>query len=102
MMVVRKSHSLQMIDLFEIGARAHEEGTIGVLAGQLGLIAQYARDYPDIPYLVKLNSKSHMVKTAQRDPVSQALWDLDDVSSLLAQRNQRSWNWLHGIHWFRI
>ena len=24
-----------------------------------------------------------MVKTAQRDPVSQALWDLDDVSSLL-------------------
>ena len=69
--------------LFEIGARAHEEGTIGVLAGQLGLIAQYARDYPDIPYLVKLNSKSHMVKTSQRDPVSQALWDLDDVSALL-------------------
>ena len=69
--------------LFEIGAKAHEQGTIGVLAGQLGLIAQYARDYPDIPYLVKLNSKSHMVKTAQRDPVSQALWDLDDVSSLL-------------------
>ena len=47
----------------EIGARAHQEGTIGVLAGQLGLIAQYARDYPDIPYLVKPNSKSHMVKT---------------------------------------
>ena len=69
--------------LFEIGAKAHAEGTIGVLAGQLGLIAQYARDYPDLPYLVKLNSKSHMVKTSQRDPVSQALWDLDDVSALL-------------------
>ena len=69
--------------LFEIGARAHAEGTIGVLAGQLGLISHYARDYPDIPYLVKLNSKSHLIKTSQRDPVSQALWDMDDVSSLL-------------------
>ena len=69
--------------LFEIGAKAHAEGTIGVLAGQLGLISQYARDYPDLPYLVKRNSKSHMVGTSQRDPVSQALWDLDDVASLL-------------------
>ena len=69
--------------LFEIGNRCHNAGTIGVLAGQLGLISHYARDYPDIPYLVKLNSKSHMVKTSQRDPVSQALWDMDDVMSLV-------------------
>jgi len=69
--------------LFEIGAKAHAEGTIGVLAGQLGLISHYAREYPDIPYLVKLNSKSHLVKTSQRDPISQALWDMDDVSALL-------------------
>lgn len=69
--------------LFQIGAKAHAEGTIGVLAGQLGLISQYARDYPELPYLVKLNSKSHVVGTSQRDPVSQALWDLDDVASLL-------------------
>ena len=44
--------------LFQIGQRCHEDGTIGVLAGQLGLISHYARDYPEI-YLVKLNSKSH-------------------------------------------
>ena len=69
--------------LFEIGQRCFEEGTIGVLAGQLGLISHYARDYPDIPYLVKLNSKSHMVGTGQRDPISQALWDMDDVMSLV-------------------
>ena len=69
--------------LFEIGNRCHKEGTIGVLAGQLGLISHYARDYPDISYLVKINSKSHMVKTSQRDPVSQALWDMDDVMSLV-------------------
>ncbi len=69
--------------LFEIGAKTLEAGTLGVLAGQLGLISMYARDNPDIPYLVKLNSKSHMVKTGQRDPVSQALWDMDDVMSLV-------------------
>ncbi|MDG1538666.1 MAG: hypothetical protein P8Q40_01905 [Candidatus Poseidonia sp.] len=69
--------------LFEIGARTHSEQTLGVLAGQLGLISQYARDHPDLPYLVKLNSKSHMVKTSQRDPISQALWDMDDVMSLV-------------------
>lgn len=69
--------------LFEIGARAHAEGTIGVLAGQLGLISMYARDFPEIPYLVKLNSKSHVVKTKQRDPISQSMWDMDDVMSLV-------------------
>ena len=68
--------------LFEIGQRCHDAGTIGVLAGQLGLISLYARNYPDLPYLVKLNSKSHMVKTAQRDPISQAMWDMDDVMAL--------------------
>jgi DhnA family fructose-bisphosphate aldolase class Ia len=69
---------------FKVGQAAHAAGTIGVLAGQLGLISQYARDYPDIPYLVKLNSKSHMVKTSQRDPISQAMWDLDDVMALVS------------------
>ena len=68
--------------LFDIGMKAHEQGTIGVLAGQLGLISHYARDYPDTPYLVKMNSKSHMVKTDQRDPVSMAMWDIDDVFAL--------------------
>ncbi|MCS5537857.1 MAG: hypothetical protein NZ770_07100, partial [Candidatus Poseidoniaceae archaeon] len=69
--------------LFEIGARAHAEGTIGVLAGQLGLISKYAMDSPEVPYLVKLNSKSHMVKTSQRDPISMAMWDIDDVFTLI-------------------
>ena len=69
--------------LFEIGLACHEAGTIGVLAGQLGLISKYARDAPDVPYVVKLNSKSGLVKTAQRDPVSMAMWDLDDVMGLI-------------------
>jgi class I fructose-bisphosphate aldolase len=70
--------------LFEVGARAHEEGTIGVLAGQLGLISAYGRDYPDTPYLVKMNSKSHQVGVSQRDPVSMAMWDIDDIFALKA------------------
>ena len=69
--------------LFEIGDLSYADGTLGVLAGQLGLIAQYARDAPDIPYLVKLNSKTNLVKTSQRDPVSLAMWDMDDVMSLV-------------------
>ena len=68
--------------LFEIGARTHAQGTLGVLAGQLGLIAQYARDHPDLPYLVKMNSKSHLIPTSVRDPVSQAMWGMEDVMDL--------------------
>ena len=70
--------------LFEIGLRAYEEGHIGVLAGQCGLISHYARDAPDVPYLVKLNSKTNVVKTAQKDPVSLAMWNMDDVMSLVS------------------
>jgi DhnA family fructose-bisphosphate aldolase class Ia len=40
-------------------------------------------DDPEVPYLVKLNSKSHMVKTSQRDPISMAMWDIDDVFTLI-------------------
>ena len=50
--------------LFRIGS----QGEIGILAGQRGLIARYAVDYPDINYLVKINSKTHLVKGAQDDP----------------------------------
>ena len=78
-----RSHQMTQPICLKLVTVATQEGTIGVLAGQLGLISHYARDYPDIPYLVKLNSKSHMVKTSQRDPVSQALWDMDDVMSLV-------------------
>jgi class I fructose-bisphosphate aldolase len=52
--------------LFEIAAKA----PIGCFAAQLGLIARYAMDYRDVPYLIKLNSKTHLVKKDQKDPVS--------------------------------
>ena len=61
--------------LFEIGS----QGTIGVLAAQRGLIAHYAEDYPNINYLVKMNSKTNLVKTAQEDPYSAQLYSLESV-----------------------
>lgn len=62
--------------LFRIASKAK----IGVFATQLGLIAKYGQSYNDVPYLVKLNSKSHLVKTAQRDPLSQAALNIEQVA----------------------
>lgn len=64
--------------LFRIGS----QGLCGVLAGQRGLIASYAADYPDINYLVKMNSKTHLVKTEQDDPYSPQLYDMQAIAEL--------------------
>jgi class I fructose-bisphosphate aldolase len=71
--------------LFRIGS----QGVCGVLAGQRGLVAQYAADYPDINYLVKINSKTHLVKSSasdpakhQEDPYSPQLYDIQTVLDL--------------------
>ena len=61
--------------LFRIASRAK----IGVFATQLGLIARYGMDYRDVPYLVKINSKTNLVKTAQADPFSNLWYDVDQV-----------------------
>jgi len=61
--------------LFKI---AHNSN-IGVFATQLGLIAKYGREFPKVPYLVKLNSKTNLVKTAQMDPFSGSLYDIDQI-----------------------
>ncbi len=59
--------------------RIASQGKIGVFATQLGLIARYGMDYPDVPYLVKLNSKTNLVKTSQADPFSQQWLDVNQV-----------------------
>jgi len=61
--------------LFRIGS----QGVCGVLAGQRGLVSQYGADYPDINYLVKMNSKTPIVKTSQDDPYSPQLYDIQTV-----------------------
>ena len=71
--------------LFRIGS----QGVCGVLAGQRGLVASYANDYPDINYLVKMNSKTHLVKTSQDpekhqdDPYSPQLYGIETVADLI-------------------
>lgn len=64
--------------IFRIASKAN----IGVFGTQLGLISKYGPDYKDIPYLVKLNSKTHLVKTAQSDPMSSAWFGIDHVLEL--------------------
>ncbi|HAR95776.1 MAG TPA: aldolase [Deltaproteobacteria bacterium] len=61
--------------LFRIASQAK----IGVFATQLGLIARYGADYRDVPYMVKLNSKTNVVKTSQAEALSQMLYDVQQV-----------------------
>jgi len=61
--------------LFRIASQAK----IGVFATQFGLIARYGMRYPDVPYLVKLNSKTNLVKIPQSDPFSRQWLDVQQV-----------------------
>ena len=61
--------------LFRIAAQAK----IGVFAAQLGLIARYGMDYKDVPYLVKVNSKTNLIETSQAEPFSNLWYDIDQV-----------------------
>lgn len=61
--------------LFRIASRSK----IGIFASQLGLIARYGMDYKDVPYLVKINSKTNLIETEQADPFSNLWYDVDQV-----------------------
>lgn len=61
--------------LFKIASQA----SIDAFATQLGLISHYGRDYSNIDYVVKLNSKTNLVTTQQKDPLSLALHSVADV-----------------------
>ena len=62
--------------------RIASQGVCGVMAAQRGLVARYAMDYPEINYLVKMNSKTNLVKTAQEDPYSPQMYGLDSVLAM--------------------
>jgi fructose-bisphosphate aldolase/6-deoxy-5-ketofructose 1-phosphate synthase len=62
--------------------RIASKGTIGVFATQVGLIARYAADYPDVAYLAKLNSKTHLVKKDVSDPFSNQWLPVHDVVNM--------------------
>lgn len=62
--------------------RIARQGVCGVMAAQRGLVAQYAADYPEINYLIKMNSKTNLIKTAQEDPYSPQLYSLESIVAL--------------------
>lgn len=61
--------------LFQIASQAR----IGAFACQLGLIAQYGKQYRRPAYIVKLNSKTNILPTTLQDPVSADLNTVEDV-----------------------
>ncbi len=61
--------------LFKIASKAN----IGVFATQFGLISKYARDYRNIPYLVKLNSKTNIIPYDDKDPYSKEWLSVEDI-----------------------
>ncbi|PKY10124.1 aldolase [Acidithiobacillus marinus] len=65
--------------LFRIASAA----PVGCFAAQMGLLSLYGRDYPEIPYLLKLNSKTHLVKTAEQDPLSSQWQSMSQVQDFV-------------------
>ncbi len=68
--------------LFEIASN----GKIGFFAAHYGSITQYAREYPDVVYLIKMNGKTNFVGIDQKDPVSRQIVEFDKVLSLKENR----------------
>lgn len=62
--------------------RIASQGQIGVFATQQGLASLYGRRYPHVPYLIKVNSKTHLVDTKLRDPISGVLTSVDRILEL--------------------
>lgn len=65
--------------LFEIAARS----PIGAFATQFGLISRYGKDYPNVPYVVKMNSKTHLIPTSQAESISRAWTDFQMIDHLM-------------------
>lgn len=59
--------------------RIASQGNIGAMATHLGLLARYAKQYPMINYIVKLNAHSNLIPIEQQDPQSSLLWTVEDV-----------------------
>lgn len=76
-------HALHPEHMFRIASG----GKIGAMATHLGLIARYGKQYPTIPYIVKLNGKTNLITAEQDDPMSALLWNIDDVVCMKQENN---------------
>ncbi len=85
--------------LFRIASQA----PIGCFATQLGLVAQYGGDYPEIPYLLKLNSKTHLLSGAEHDPRSRQWQSMAQVKEFMQHAGVTIVGvWLHHLSWLGI
>jgi fructose-bisphosphate aldolase/6-deoxy-5-ketofructose 1-phosphate synthase len=62
--------------------RIAQQGVIGCFATQFGLVARYGPDYSDVPYLVKINSKTHLRGVKIGDPRSTDWVTVEQIASL--------------------
>lgn len=58
-----------------------QQGKPSALATHLGLITHYGNDYPDIPYIVKMNAKTHLIPKQAKDPFSRSLWTIEQLAA---------------------
>ncbi len=65
--------------------RIASKAKIGVFATQIGLMAHYGRDYPNIPYLIKINSKTNLLSQKQRDPMSERWLHMQEIMEFKKQ-----------------
>ncbi len=58
------------------------DGEIGALGTHLGLLSHYAKNYPSVNYIAKLNGKTNLVSAEQQDPMSNQLWTVEQALEL--------------------
>ncbi len=66
---------------FKIASKAH----IGVFATQVGMISKYGQDYPHIPYLIKINSKTNLMTEKYQDPFSNRWLKMNSIKEFKKQ-----------------
>ena len=66
--------------LFQVAAASRG----GVLATHLGLISRYGRHYPKLPYIVKVNGRSHLGPNDEKDS-SRPWWSVEDIVKFKSQ-----------------
>lgn len=77
-------HKMEHLDpvspehLFKLAANP----AIGTFATHLGLIARYGGQYPTINFIAKLNGKTNIIPAKEKDPVSRALWSVEEAVAL--------------------
>lgn len=60
---------------FKIAAQSQ----MGVLATQMGLLAKYGENYKKIPYMIKVNSKTNLIKKEFKDPFANCWIKFEDI-----------------------